>query len=96
MPCPRVSTGRTTDPGNGVGDGIVVAVEVALGSGVNVGGAGEGETVGGAAVGVEAHPFKNNASIANPTNTDRMGLFIPFPFLLCPSSEMAPMGLEVR
>jgi len=73
-----------------------VAVEVALGSGVHVGGAGEGEAVGGTAVGAEAHPFKNNASIANPTNTDRIGLFIPFPFLLCPSSEMAPMGLEVR
>jgi hypothetical protein len=31
---PRVSTGKTTDPGRGVGDGICVAV--AVGSGVDV------------------------------------------------------------
>jgi len=69
---PRVSTGKTTNPGKGVGDGISVAV--AVGSGVNVGGIGEGVTVGGTDVetGVEAgaHPLNRTIKTTNARNTD--------------------------
>jgi hypothetical protein len=69
---PSVSTGKTTDPGKDVGDGIAVAVTV--GSGVNVGGIGDGVKVDGTAVGtgVEAgaHPLNKTISTTNTSNTD--------------------------
>jgi hypothetical protein len=70
---PSVFTGKTTDPGRGVGDGISVAV--ALGSIVNVGGIGEKVDVGNISVGeigVEAgvHPFNKTVSKTNGRNTD--------------------------
>jgi len=62
---PSVSTGKTTDPGKGVGDGICVAV--AVGSGVNVGGT--GEDVGGTGVETGAHPLNKTVSKTNAKNT---------------------------
>jgi len=72
-----VSTGITTDPGKGVGDGISVAVPV--GSGVNVGGIGEGVNVGGTGVGVEAgaHPLITKAvRRTNKINFDPIDFFM--------------------
>ena len=69
---PRVSIGKTTDPGKGVGDGIVVAV--AVGSGVNVGGMAVAVEVdadtGKTGVEAEAHPLNRNVSMTNARNTD--------------------------
>jgi hypothetical protein len=69
---PSVSTGRTTKPGNGVGDGIVVAV--AVGSGVDVGGMGEGVDVGidvdGTGVEAGAHPLNRTTSTTKAINAD--------------------------
>lgn len=69
---PKESNGITTDPGKGVGEGINVAV--AVGSGVNVGGIGDGVDVEGKDVGtgVEAgaHPLNTTVSTTNTKNTD--------------------------
>ena len=77
---PSVSTGNTTDPGKGVGDGIDVAV--AVGSGVNVGGIGEGVNVGGASVGVGAgagaHPLNKTISRTSARKFDRIDFFMTF------------------
>jgi hypothetical protein len=74
---PSVSTGKTTDPSKGVGDGIGVAVAVdsgvdvgGMGEGVNVGGMGEGVSVGGTGVEAGAHPLKKTVSDTNARNTD--------------------------
>jgi len=69
---PSVSIGKTTDPGKGVGDGIVVAV--AVGSGVDVGGMAVAVKVdadtGKTGVEAEAHPINRNVSMTNARNTD--------------------------
>ena len=80
---PSESTGITTDPGKGVGDGMVVAV--AVGSGVNVGGTGDGVNVDGADVGtgveVGAHPLAKTVSKTN-TRTNKVDFFMTLsPFL---------------
>jgi hypothetical protein len=76
-----VSTGKTTDPGKGVGDGIAVAVTV--GSGVNVGGTGDGVNVDGTVVatgaGAGEHPLNKTINATNIINTDRTNFFIIMP-----------------
>jgi len=72
---PSVSTGKTTIPGKGVGDGITVAVAVAVGSGVNIGGIGEGISVGG--TDVETTPQPNEAvSSASTRKTNPIVFFM--------------------
>ena len=72
------SSGMVTDPGKGVGDGIIVAVAVAVGGmGVNVGGMGEGVSVGG--TGVDTTPQPDEAvSIASIRKTNPIEFFITF------------------
>ena len=70
---PSVSTGNTTAPGKGVGDGIKVAV--AVGSGVNVGGMGEGVNVGGTGIAAGAHPLAKTIGKTN-TSMDSVDFFM--------------------
>jgi hypothetical protein len=70
------SNGITTDPGKGVGEGINVAV--AVGSGVNVGGMGDGVNVEGAGVEAGAHPLNKTISTTNKKNIDFFMTLSPF------------------
>ena len=66
---PSVSTGKTTNPGKGVADGISVGVEVGSAvnvGGIEVGGIDEGVTEGGTEIKAGAHPL---AEIINKANT---------------------------
>ena len=75
---PSVSTGRTTSPGKGVGEGIVVGVTV--GSGVDVGGMGEGVGVGidvaGTGVEAGAHPLNKTTSTTKARKAGRTDFLI--------------------
>lgn len=78
---PSVSTGSTTDPGKGVGDGSTVAVAVGsgvfVGSGVKV--AGREVNVGGMGVEAGAHPLIATISKAD-TRTSSVEVFMVLSF----------------
>jgi len=88
------SSGMVTEPGKDVGDGITVAVAVAVGgTGVNVGGMGEGVSVGG--TGVDNTPQPNeavsNASTRKTNPIEFFIIFFSFSFDFC---DEAPNGLR--
>jgi len=71
-----VSTGNTTDPGKDVGLGTVVAVAVAVGSSVFVGGIGVGEGAIAGGTDVEATPQPDAViSSASTSKTNPMDFF---------------------
>ena len=78
----RVSSGRTTVPGKGVGDGMVVAVEVGTGvkvdvdAGVDVGGMTGGAEVGVVGPEIGAQAARRAVRRTRANDGERLGLFI--------------------